>query len=278
LSLYHFSLLLAFWFTFVIIMQKQRHASAHNGFTLIELLVVIAIIAILAGLLLPALARARQKAQAIQCVNSGKQFMLACTMYAQDNLDKLVPNPDGFAATTNTAWCTGDMSIAAQATDPKYVSCALLFPYTKALGLYKCPGNLKNMIRGVSMNKYMGNAAREAGVRCFPKSSAINKPANFFVTIDEDDSTINDAMFREDVPQSGSLAGSLFISDWPATYHGGSGGISFADGHVEMHKWKSLGKPPTGYNPGSGTTLSGAKALDVAYLMQISSEPVTGWK
>src|ERR1035437_5441822 len=76
----------------------------HRGFTLIELLVVIAIIAILAALLLPALARAKLKAQCIQCVSNLKQLQLGAALYQNDNNDYLIPNaPVG--APTNHEWC-----------------------------------------------------------------------------------------------------------------------------------------------------------------------------
>jgi len=67
-------------------------ARTATAFTLIELLVVIAIIAILAALLLPALGKAKIKAQAIMCMNNGKQLTLAWLMYANDNDDRVVGN------------------------------------------------------------------------------------------------------------------------------------------------------------------------------------------
>jgi prepilin-type N-terminal cleavage/methylation domain-containing protein len=73
-----------------------------RGFTLIELLVVIAIIAILAALLLPALARARVKAQGVQCMNNGRQMMLAWRQYTDDNAD-WVPSSFGYPS----AWIPG---------------------------------------------------------------------------------------------------------------------------------------------------------------------------
>lgn len=230
----------------------KRSSARRPGFTLIELLVVIAIIAILAALLLPALSRAKVRAQAVQCMSNQRQLTLAWIMYADDNQDWLPPNVSG--ARSRNGWVEGwlDWAGSADNTNVLFLANAKIGPYTKNIGIYKCPADVYDCrikgipmprVRSVSMNSYVGVVELDYGQRQNPpcyiyrKMSDIKLPApsNLWVFVDEHPDSINDGWLTDPWPGGGGWG------DLAASYHAGSCGLGFADGHGEIHKWRDKG-------------------------------------
>lgn len=243
-----------------------RTSIRRAGFTLIELLVVIAIIAILAAMLLPALSKAKQKAQAIQCMNNLRQLQLGSIIYSGDCNDKIVrtggqaisvpflPNPATEPDNPNNMWVYGDMTVPLSAANPELIRAGLLYPYEKTVAIYKCPADRRSArgaafssdpltVRSMSMNGWMNpiqswNTTRShpgAKGRDFRKQTDIPNPSNIFVFIDENPYSINDGWFICDPTLTG---GAKKWIDRPASYHNNAGGLSFADGHAEIKKWR----------------------------------------
>ena len=215
---------------------------------MIELLVVIAIIAILAALLLPALAKAKQKGQGAACLSNGRQLTLAWLTYAADFNDRLVYNKPSYATDTNN-WEGDVLSWGAdpQNTNVLLLKNALLGPYlAKSVGIFKCPADLVPCplgprVRSYSMNAFVG-PQNSAGTPInalwhqFLRLTDMRVPANIYVFLDEHPDSINDGWFV--FCSAGRPGETAQWSDLPASYHNGACGFSFADGHSEIKKWR----------------------------------------
>lgn len=275
------------------------------AFTLIELLVVIAIIAILASLLLPMLAKGKQKSQGIMCMNSHRQLLVAWRMYCDDNADVLLfssrtpyrPELDRYS------WVLGDLDFSTANPDnwdpDRTIKRSPIWPYCGgSTEIWKCPadrsalrvgGDLKPRVRSMSMNLWVGGFGGTDGAlsggwmgsppdyyvvggskwRVFLKMNEFVDPgpSRTFLLMDMREDSIDWGNFATDMTGWPDRPQDTGFYDLPGSYHNRAGGLSFVDGHAEIHRWRDdRTMPPVVRNAEVFDTFDSPNNQDVIWL------------
>jgi type II secretory pathway pseudopilin PulG len=249
-----------------------------RAFTLLELLAIVTIISIMAALLIPALASTQRKSERIACLYNMRQLDLACKLYADDNNGSLVsswPIGSGKNVVNPQCWCPGWVSYTEptgqnygpnpdyNCTNVNSLKQGAIWQYLRFPAVYHCPAEERSLgnvtvVRSYSMNAWMNGqtdgdptgasafvtptADSSLTYTLFRKESQLTRPSGLWSMIEEDASTINDAMFMVDM---GKING---VPDLPSTRHGNSYTLSFSDSHIQTVKFLA---PSTAWNSSS---------------------------
>ena len=221
-------------------LRSSRKAS-DRGFSLIELLVVVAIIAILAGMLLPALSKAKTKGQQINCLGNLKQLTLCWTMYADDNDNRLAPNNvQGVwgEEASDDSWVVGNVRLD---RTNRNIENGKLFKYNRSAAIYRCPADRSMVVgtknvprtRSYSISTGIAHENKQKGIKYVRSFNDLTDPApaNASVFLDEDAYSIQNGAI-------GIEPREFYHWNLPASRHGNAGVLTFADGHAELWKWR----------------------------------------